>query len=83
MNRRFENVPPYIRRGPEPEPPRDEIMEALSGVQGMYERKDDPTYTSDWDRVKVEFPDLERAWEQVKLARLAFGGLLQEKIDER
>lgn len=62
---------------------RIDVLEALRSVQSMYERSADPTYTSNWDPVKTEFPDLERAWEQVKLARLAFRGLLQEKIDER
>lgn len=61
----------------------EEITNALCGVRSMVSAKGDPTYSADWDIVKELYPDLERAWEQVKLARLAFGGLLEEKINER
>lgn len=61
----------------------EHVTEALHGVKGMWERKDNPTYTSDWEVVCEAYPDVQRAWEQVKLAQLAFGALVQEKIDER
>lgn len=58
-------------------------LEVLNSVKWAYGRKGDPTSTCDWKHATVMFPDLERAWEQVHLAQLAFGALLQEKIDER
>lgn len=61
----------------------EEVTNALCGVRSMVARKDDPTISTDWDTVKKLYPDLQHAWLQWRLARLAFDALLQEKIDER
>ena len=61
----------------------DSELEDLRVIKSLWQRKDDPTYATVWEQVAERHPDLMFAWLQVRLAKLAFEGLLQEKIDER